>query len=614
MIPPSPHQFYAYEFTPCCDPNVHIYFMENALISYDSVFEYTGLLPYADGSGNYLMPGVCYYISKVTSGSALLIPPPVSNDLLFIQKEPCDPETLPVDCSSCNPACYLLIPCTGATNNVPFYSNTAELQPYLNQFVNVFYDEQAFCVYVTDGDPAQCATASPVVINEETVCTECALTCYYVSNVSSLVYYVDADMVLHTLSSTDSKPYTQICSYIEPITFVTSTAIVHNLGPCTEAGCPAKCFELKSCSTQEVFYSTTPTLIQYWANNSVVKLAGYDGCWEVGLSNLSCDCPVDVTVTQVYATCIDCTGYTNYRVTNCDTNSIKYTSNDLSAYVGQVVEISENDIACPGCWRVDVITTQITSDLNLAVVNTFKDCNECAQDYWLLEDCAEIEPSIITITDLSVFEDEYVRLTWCPDICWHVTSTRQHTNATIVFLENNYTTCPECIIAALPCICVNLKNTVNQSISVEYYDCDGVVQTITLNGNETSDKLCIKQLIDPDESIVMTSFGNCSGVSPDFTCPVVPTPKRAITPGYNTPNCTPEYYERVLCHFSAWIYGEVLKERYGISPCCSEEAIKWEIKQQMLEYSAAYNPDYPCIPASTCCGSCGSTTPSCNCK
>lgn len=614
MIPPSPHQYYAYEFTPCCDSSTPLYFLDTSSISSEGVFEYIGLVPYVDGNGNYLMPGMCYYITIVPIGSAIVMGPPSASDLSFVSKDPCDPENIPEGCGSCNPACYYLIPCVDSPNTDPFYSNTPELSGYLNQFVNIFYDEQSFCVYVTEGDPTRCATAAPVVINEETTCTECALTCYYISNVSSLVYYVDADMVLQTLSAANAKPYVQICSYIEPITFVASSTVIHNLGPCTEDGCPAKCFELKSCDQSEVFYSTSQNLIQHWANNSIVKLSGYDGCYEVGLSNITCDCPVEVTVTQVFENCLACEGYKNYKLTNCESNAVKYTSNDLSAYVGDVVEISENSVACPGCWRVELFTFPITSNINIAVINTFKDCKECLQDYWLLEDCAQIEADIITITDLSIFEDEYIRLTWCPDTCWHVTSTRQHTNPTIVFLENNYVDCQTCIIDALPCICVSLKNTSMGPYTLEYYDCDGNGQEIIINANELTDKMCIKQLVNPPEFITVNNFGNCSGTSPDYTCPIVPTPRRAVTPGFNTPNCSPEYYERVFCHFSAWIYGEVLKQRYGISPCCSEEAEKWEIKQQMLEYSAAYNPDYACTPASTCCGSCGSTTSSCNCK
>jgi hypothetical protein len=261
--------------------------------------------------------------------------------------------------------------------------------------------------------------------------------------------------------------------------------------------------------------------------------------------------------------------------------------------------------------KIKSLNNNTENQEKLEVTNSFVDCRECAQDYWLLEDCASIAPDIITITDLSIFEDEYIRLTWCPDTCWHVTSTRQHTNPTIVFLENNYIDCPTCIIDALPCICVNLKNTGTSVQTLEYYDCDGAVQEITINANELTDKMCIKQLIDPPGSITVYNFGNCLGTSPDFTCPVVPTPKRLVTPGFNTPNCSPEYYERVYCHFSAWIYGEVSKERYGISPCCSEDAEKWEIKQQMLEYSVAYNPDYACTPASTCCGSYSSTSTCC---
>jgi hypothetical protein len=511
---------------------------------------------------------------------------------------------------------YFIIPCDGSLT--PFYSTSTVLASYVGDNIQLTANATTICAWVFETDPGEVVLNPQVVTipgSPASCTTACESTCYYISGATGIIAYVDTDGNRASLSAVQTNPFIKICSRSYPYTTPNPNLFIQELGQCDPVtGCPILCFKLTNCENPEqIIYSQSQNLISYSYNNQIVKLSNEEGCWTVEQSEV-CECAVDVTIVQYFDTCLACVGYKNYKLTNCDTGSIKYTTNDLSSYVGQVVEISENDIVCPGCWSVTLFTQQVTVSADVTVVNSFINCKECQQEYWLLEDCANVEADIITITDLSIFEDEYIRLTWCPDTCWHVTSTRQHTNPTIVFLEENYTTCAECLVAALPCICVNLRNTGSTELTVDYYDCDGEVQSIVLLAGQLSDKICIKQLIDPSNDIVKTEFGDCTGVSPDFMCPVVPTPKRSVTPGYNTPGCSPEYFETVYCHFSSWIYGEVLKERYGISPCCSEDALKWEIRQQMLEFTIGINPEYDCVPASTCCGSCGSTPSSCNCN
>lgn len=516
--------------------------------------------------------------------------------------------------------CYFLIPCDGSLT--PFYSTSSSLSPYVGTNTQVIVDEQTVCVWVFETNPNE-TCLNPININlpasPQSCVDDCDTRCYYVGGSTGIIAYVDADGNRASMSAIQASPYVKICSKSFPYVTPNPNLVIVDLGPCDPVtGCPILCFKLTNCDNPaQVIYSQSQNLISYSYNNQIVKIVGEDGCWIVEQSQ-TCECAVDVTVTQFYSTCLDCTGYKNYKLTNCDTGAIKYTTNDLEMYLDQVVEISENGTACPGCWSVTLFTQQVTVSANVVVTNSFINCKECLQDYWLLQDCAHVQPDIITISDLSVYEDEYIRLTWCPDICWHVTSTRLHTNTTIVFVEENYISCPECILDALPCKCVSVKNTSIDPITFEYYDCTGAKYELTLNANEISDKICIKEIINPPAGLVETDFGNCTGTSPDFMCPVVPLPKRIVTPGYDTPGCSPEYFETVMCNFASWIYGEVLKERYGISPCCSEDAVKWEIKEQLLEFTAGLDPEYDCTPASTCCAptcsKCTSSTNNCDCN
>lgn len=603
--PPIP---FRYVFTPCCVNQSTVYFNGDSSIlgTLPRVLVYTGTSPYTDAYGNSLVPGACYTVSieELTQGqpNETVFPPKYSSN--FSDSTGCDDAEV---CPECTPTCYFLMPCSSQFEAI---YTTTNLSSYLGQHINIIYDEQEYCVFVTI-IPNQCYNPVPVVFSS--LCS-CTTNCYYIANTTAPLYYINTDDELVTLTPSQIAPYTKVCSQVYPQTFNSPNLQIESLGTCTNGVCPQLCFKLTNCENSNIVkYSKSPNLITYAINNGVVKLSSEDGCWTVEISEV-CDCPVDLVVTQYFPDCIACTGYKNYKLINCENNSIKYTSNDLEQYVGQVVEISENGIACPGCWTVEKFTLQIQNNNNVVVVNTFVDCKECLQEYWLLEDCAGEAADIITITDLSLFVGEVVRLTWCPDICWTVSETRLHNNSTIVFLENNYVTCSECLVDVLPCVCTSFTNTGGQIITdLEYYDCEGNIQTIdSIQPGEITDKYCLKSVINKPAELVKNEFGDCTGTAPNFICPVVPVPTRTVRPGYNTPGCSIEYYENVSCNFAESMYSDVLERRYGITACCIEDRMKWEIKYALLEFTSNINPEYTCTPANTCCNTCQSKT--CNCQ
>ncbi len=104
------------------------------------------------------------------------------------------------------------------------------------------------------------------------------------------------------------------------------------------------------------------------------------------------------------------------------------------------------------------------------------------------------------------------------------------------------------------------------------------------------------------------TFGDCQhGVCPPRTFPN----KRVITPGYNTPICTPEKYDMITCNFADVMYNIVLEKRYGITTCCPEEIQKWMIKKELIDLQALKDPDYKC---SECSYNCNSTNQCSTCK
>jgi len=67
--------------------------------------------------------------------------------------------------------------------------------------------------------------------------------------------------------------------------------------------------------------------------------------------------------------------------------------------------------------------------------------------------------------------------------------------------------------------------------------------------------------------------------------------RRSVKPGYNTPGCPPEYYDKTSCKFGEAQFQEVANKRYGIEFCCDPDQQKWEIKKELLDLAAAKDPD-----------------------
>ena len=90
---------------------------------------------------------------------------------------------------------------------------------------------------------------------------------------------------------------------------------------------------------------------------------------------------------------------------------------------------------------------------------------------------------------------------------------------------------------------------------------------------------------------VETVFETC-----EDCLPPVPEPPplelhpRRVKPGYYTPGCPPAYTEKVNCNFGDQMYNQMLIGRYGITICCEDDRIKWDIKKQLLELAAIYDP------------------------
>ena len=371
-------------------------------------------------------------------------------------------------------------------------------------------------------------------------------------------------------------------------------------GDCINDECPSF-YLLTDCSDNtNTFCSNSTSLDPYADNEIAVTLFGeaYTGkCWTI-TTITECETPVSVTVNQIFPEgCLDCLNQfvINYELVNCEDGSIIYTSTDLSEYVEQVVQL---EVYGNECWFVRVLDSQIPSDTTVNVSESFATCPECTSSYFLLEDCntlSSTEP-IVTITDLSQYVGQVITLLTCPEICWTVSETDYSPDYQVVNVESDFEGCEECILNQ-PSYCISFFNPTEIGLSVDYIDSFGNFDNLNVAPQERTEKTCYIFWA-PAEGLIVTNLGLC--VNGECVEPV--RPKRKVTPGYDTPVCSTEYYEKVVCNFSEWMYKDVLQKRYGISNCCPEDLLKWQIKYEMLMLDILVNPDYECTTTTSCCG------------
>lgn len=556
--------------------------------------------------GDYygLVSGRCYLVTTVVGDGAIY---PYLGSAWMSQTGPgyTDCTVLFGECADC-PPCYLVVTCDGSLE--PFVT-TQDLSAYVGQsVVLVGSDFPETCVQVLNA-PAniECNVfTSPLTYVEDCVC-DC--NCYQVIANSKNCIYVDCDGNLQTTGPLTGTMVEIPCASTTP--WIIGNAWpeqfhINNIGACVNGACPDPCYQLVDCDgIQDPIHATNISLGQYAILNQIVKIEGYDNCWIVNAA-VDCECAIDVVVVQAYDDCIICKNPSKYKLINCaDSGTIVYTSSDLSAYVGQVIIRGE----CPGCWYVETIE-DIPSDVIVTVTVAYVDCTECAREYYLLTDCTGYKDPVITYTDLSTYVGSVIKIKYCPETCWTVTTTQLPTNAGIVIPEVEYVDCPKCLLT-FPCVCTTVRNDSTTSKIYRYYDCNLDIQTFTLASGEKSERFCMRVWADyyPDTDYIET-FGDCSETSTDvWDCPAVIYPRRSVRPGYATPACTTEKYEKISCKSAEVYYKQVLYLRYGITDCCPEDTNKWLIKKELIDMDALRDPNYTCTIST-----CGCPAPSCNCN
>lgn len=378
-------------------------------------------------------------------------------------------------------------------------------------------------------------------------------------------------------------------------------------------------YQIINCADENESYCTTSNLSSYINNTienenlwPVIQVEEYPNkCFYVE-QIVSCTSPVPVTVLEVggeFIGCVECQNsiIVYYELINCNNpNFIIYTSSDLHEYIGKYITLDEY---AGECFYVTVASGLVPSDIPVTPTgDTYEDCEACTAQHYVLKDCTGQLPDFVTATDLSEQVGSVIVISTCPETCWEVYETVEVVVNGPVNPVSLYADCPDCLLATLTAKCVSFTNTSEKAIGFEVLYPDLSVNKFTIQSGATLAKDCYLQW-ETVTGLVVTNYGDCI----NGECPIIPQPKRRVTPGYDTPACTPDYYENVECNFSEWMYKDVLEKRYGISNCCPEELMKWEIKHEMLMLDSLINPDYTCLPQVNC-GCPQPTTCNCSCN
>jgi hypothetical protein len=158
--------------------------------------------------------------------------------------------------------------------------------------------------------------------------------------------------------------------------------------------------------------------------------------------------------------------------------------------VGKVVKLD-----C-GCYEVEQLDILPPNTQSVNVEGIFNICTECTRTYWKLTDCQDDQNTLITYSDLSLYEGKVIKVENC-DECWQVEITDEYLNAGIVTVSNDYEDCIECGAPKI-CECTKLTNLNPEEKKYGYYDCNNTFHEVTLQPGESTEKVCsIFWLLEP---------------------------------------------------------------------------------------------------------------------
>jgi hypothetical protein len=409
---------------------------------------------------------------------------------------------------------------------------------------------------------------------------------------------------------------------------------------------PVVSYKLTSCINNDVIYTLDDLEIYV---GQTVKLDC--GCYNVHQLDIIPPNPQSVVVEDVFIDCIECLR-TYWILIDCNgVSEAIYTYTDLTLYENKVIKIE----GCDTCWKVESTDDHI-NPITVTLVSSFDECIDCKTDLPCL--CSKMtnvsdlpvdyayldcEHNLVDISlDPGVSTDKICAIQWYKKYCncfiLEITINTPGEEEIIIFSVTNtgellngypvYSVCdgPLCtslffngtnwvITDDLDRIVYILQTQTSGSCPLGIWvGANGVPIPDTIIETYAEDGIqCLDipfAYVDLFYTDYVEYFGECKeGVCP----PPVFKNNRSVRPGYNTPNCNPDEYDKITCRFSQVMYKVVLEKRYGITNCCLDEDEKWLLKKELIDLQALKDPNYICSSFPCSCNS-GKSYSSCNCR
>lgn len=236
--------------------------------------------------------------------------------------------------------------------------------------------------------------------------------------------------------------------------------------------------------------------------------------------------------------------------------------------------------------------------------------NYINRNCYLLTDCDGVIPPFIVDNDLGGVIGGTVQVCFRgPDglvtcHCFTVSAVDSCNEAVTVAVSASFPSCADCKSCYILTDCTDSNNIIVTADNLTQYlgqvikleDCPDTCWYV-IKSNECPETKCVSPVIEV--------FETCEDCLPKpIILPVPELNLRRIKPGYYTPGCDPAYTEMVSCTFAQAVYDKMVIDRYGVNMCCNEDVQKWDIKMQLLQLRAIYDPTMCKSTLNNCCPPC----------
>ena len=503
----------------------------------------------------------------------------------------------------CEQKCFLLSNCDPAAypnQDATLDSTLQSLSQYANTGEVVVLSGYDGCWTVVESEQCDCPV-DVTVIRNYIGCEEClGITAYKLSNcekINEVIYtlqdfsayvgqVIKDDCACWVVEEIDYQPPSET-TIVDPIVFEDCNT------------CLTTYYTLTDCDNPISVIISSTNLSPYVGQ--VVKVEGCDPCYEVALYEET-TAPIlweEVTVTEASASCPEC----KQLAPRCSTVFNNSTEDRTFTYINANGDSEETELVKSGHFSLRTCV-QYWDEPDTFIYNYYGDCtvyeystgserNPC--DCFTL---TAISDTNITYTLQAVhlgqmYNNNRVWEVTIDEVPYFVWSALNFIGGWVISQQVGGSTSvgDATVFGAIKSGILDCPAGPDQENPLNWGEGGTIPGVVSKVGSTVSSLTSF--VIPCSGGASVTKVGHCVQYFPN---------DRKVRPGYNTPICSADKYDKITCNAADIMYKKVLELRYGISDCCPEENEKWLIKKELIELQALTDPNYTCDPLTDCCG------------